>query len=140
MKNNDERILSALIGNKTIGAAAVAAGVSERTIYSRLAVIQEIAREQNCVTHNFTAMSTDGLPASAAETAIRTLQGACADILASSVTRAARIASEYHARNYGAKDAPDDLPQEKPYSSERDFYERAMPWTPYEAFAKAVNE
>ncbi len=105
-----------------------------------LAVIQEIAREQNCVTHNYTAMSTDGLPASAAETAIKTLQKACADILESSVTRATRIASEYHARNYGAKDAPDDLPQEKPYSSERDFYERAMPWTPYEAFAKAVNE
>lgn len=37
MKNNDEKILSALIGNKTIGADAVAAGVSERTIYSRLA-------------------------------------------------------------------------------------------------------
>lgn len=37
MKNNDEKILSALIATKTIGAAAVAAGVSERTIYSRLA-------------------------------------------------------------------------------------------------------
>ena len=37
MRNNDEKILSALIATKTIGAAAVAAGVSERTIYSRLA-------------------------------------------------------------------------------------------------------
>lgn len=37
MKNNDEKILSALIATKTISAAAVAAGVSERTIYSRLA-------------------------------------------------------------------------------------------------------
>ena len=37
MKNNDEKILSALIATKTIGAAAVTAGVSERTIYSRLA-------------------------------------------------------------------------------------------------------
>ena len=37
MKNNDEKIISALIATKTIGAAAVTAGVSERTIYSRLA-------------------------------------------------------------------------------------------------------
>ena len=37
MKNNDEKILSALIATKTISAAAVTAGVSERTIYSRLA-------------------------------------------------------------------------------------------------------
>ncbi len=37
MKNNDEKIISALIATKTIGAAAVAAGVSERTIYTRLA-------------------------------------------------------------------------------------------------------
>lgn len=37
MKNNDEKILSALIATKTISAAAAAAGVSERTVYSRLA-------------------------------------------------------------------------------------------------------
>lgn len=37
MKNNDEKILSALIATKTISAAAASAGVSERTIYSRLA-------------------------------------------------------------------------------------------------------
>ena len=37
MKNNDEKILSALIATKTISAAAATAGVSERTIYSRLA-------------------------------------------------------------------------------------------------------
>lgn len=107
---------------------------------SALAVIQEIAREQKCVTHNFTAMSTDGLPASAAEDAIKSLQGACADILESSVTIARRIASEHHARMYGGNVAPDDLPQEKLYSSERDFYERALHWPPYELFTKAVNE
>lgn len=33
---NDERILSALIAHSTVSAAAAAAGVSERTIYSRL--------------------------------------------------------------------------------------------------------
>ena len=37
MKNNDEKILSALIAHKTIGEAARVVGVSERTIYSRLA-------------------------------------------------------------------------------------------------------
>ena len=37
MKANDEKILSALIAHKTIGEAARVAGVSERTIYSRLA-------------------------------------------------------------------------------------------------------
>lgn len=37
MKNNDEKILSALIATKTISAAAATAGVSERTVYSRLA-------------------------------------------------------------------------------------------------------
>ena len=37
MKNNDEKILSALIAAKTISAAAATAGVSERTVYSRLA-------------------------------------------------------------------------------------------------------
>lgn len=37
MKTNDEKILSALIATKTISAAAATAGVSERTIYSRLA-------------------------------------------------------------------------------------------------------
>ena len=37
MKNNDEKILCALIAHKTITAAAASAGVSERTVYSRLA-------------------------------------------------------------------------------------------------------
>lgn len=105
-----------------------------------LAVIQEISREQNHTPHNYTAMSTDGLPASAAEDAIKLLREACAGILESGLTRAKRIASEYHARIYGENVAPDDLPQEKPYSSERDFYEHALPWMPYEVFAKAVNE
>lgn len=34
---NDERILAALLAERSIPAAAVAAGVSERTVYSRLA-------------------------------------------------------------------------------------------------------
>lgn len=37
MRNNDEKILCALIARKTVAEAAAAAGVSERTIYSRLA-------------------------------------------------------------------------------------------------------
>lgn len=37
MKTNDEKILSALLSANTIGAAAAAAGVSERTVYARLA-------------------------------------------------------------------------------------------------------
>ena len=36
MKNNDEKILSALISTRTISAAAAAAGVSDRAIYTRL--------------------------------------------------------------------------------------------------------
>lgn len=37
MKNNDEKILCALIAHRTVAEAAAAAGCSERTIYSRLA-------------------------------------------------------------------------------------------------------
>ena len=37
MKKNDERILSALIAKSTVAEAAQSAGVSDRTVYSRLA-------------------------------------------------------------------------------------------------------
>ena len=105
-----------------------------------LAVLNEIAHEQNHTPRNYTAMSTDGLPTAAADEAIKNLQQACTGILESGVRRAARIAAEHNARINGVKVEPDDLPQEEPYSSERDFYERAMPWTPFDVFAKAVNE
>lgn len=105
-----------------------------------LAVLNEIAHEQNHTPRNYTAMATDGLPAAAADEAITTLTKACKSILESGVNRAARIAADHNARINGVKVDPDDLPQEKPYASERDFYERAMPWTPFDVFSKAVNE
>ena len=107
---------------------------------SALAVLNEIAHEQNHTPRNYTAMATDGLPAAAADDAINNLSKACTGILASGVNHAARLAAEHNARINGVKVDPDDLPQEQPYQGEKDFYSRAMPWTPYEVFAKAVND
>ena len=98
MKNNDEKILSALIATKTIGAAAVAAGVSERTIYSRLAdddFRAEYERRQN--------MTLD-----AACKALQAAMTDATDVLTSimkeaSTSPAARISAARSVLEYGYK-------------------------------------
>lgn len=89
---------------------------------------------------NFLALSTDGLPAAQATKALDSLQEICRNIIhGNGASRAATLAAEYQQRRQGTPYNPDDLPRERDYESEREFFERYMIATPFEAFAKTVN-
>lgn len=89
---------------------------------------------------NFLALSTDGLPAAQATKALDSLQEICRNIIhGNGASRAATLAAEYQQRRQGTAYNPDDLPRERDYESEREFYERYMIMTPFDAFAKTVN-
>ena len=89
-------------------------------------------------TRNYNAMATNEMGASVVHDAIKSLGKSCGEIMKSGVKRAAELAKENHARLYGGTYDPDDLPQEEPYMTERDFYNRTLSVN-YDLFAKAVN-
>lgn len=89
-------------------------------------------------TSNYAAKATEEMTAGDVHAAIRSLGKSCGDIMKSSVKKAAEIAKENHTRLYGGTYDPDDLPQEEPYMTERDFYNRTISAN-YDLFAKAVN-
>ena len=90
-------------------------------------------------TRNYSAMATDEMGASAAHDAIKALGKSCGEIMrGSGAKRAAELAASNHARIYGGKYDPDELNQEEPYMTERDFYNRTLS-VDYDLFAKAVN-
>lgn len=89
---------------------------------------------------NFLALSTDGLPAAQATKALDSLQEICRTIIhGDGASRAAALAAKYQQRRQGTPYNPDDLPRERDYESEQEFFERYMIATPFEAFAKTVN-
>ena len=136
------RILQMLKMRKTVSPAELqAAANSMDGNGAALQVIQEIAQEQGHTPRSYVSMSTDGLPAAAAQTAIDSLAKSCGSILADSVgaNKGARLSAEHSARIHGTEFNPDDLPQEAPWANEREFYASALPFTDYEVFAKAVN-
>lgn len=90
-------------------------------------------------THNYRAMAAKGYDAEKTHDAIVSLGKTCGEIMrGSGAKRAAEIAAANHARMYGGKYDPDDLKQEEPYMTEREFYDRTIS-VDYDAFAKAVN-
>lgn len=106
-----------------------------------LQVLQEMAQDTGAPCPNLLSMATDGLPAAAAERAVKDLQEYCRMELnrESAPTRAAILAAEHQQRINGTKFDPDELPQESPYESEKDFYSRILNM-PLEVFAKTANE
>lgn len=89
---------------------------------------------------NFLAMSTDGLPAAQATKALDSLTEICRNIIhGNGASRAATLAAEYQQRRQGTPYNPDDLPRERDYESEEEFYSRYMIATPFAQFAKTVN-
>ena len=88
---------------------------------------------------NYAADATEDLGAAEAQAAIKTLGSVCSRIMnGSGANHVRELTAEHHKRVYNQDYDPDDLPQEEPYSSERDFYDRTIS-VKYDLFAKAVN-
>lgn len=88
---------------------------------------------------NYGVMATKGYDPENAQKVITDLGRACGEIMrGSGAKRAAELAASNHARRFGGTYDPDDLKQEEPYMTERDFYNRTLN-VDYDLFAKAVN-
>lgn len=91
-------------------------------------------------TRNYTALATNELGAETAHLAIKDLGKRCADIMnGTGANRIREMSADHAKRIHGANYDPDDLPQEAPYTSERDFYQRELS-ADYDLFSAAVNE
>ena len=92
-------------------------------------------------TMNYNAQATEEMSTQSAEDAIRSLAKTCGQIMnGSGANRVAEMGKAHNERIYGAHYDPDDLPQEKPYMTESDFYSRELAGANYSLFAKAVND
>ena len=88
---------------------------------------------------NYAARATNELTGEAVESAIRGLRRRCSEIMNSTgASRLRERTAKMNATHYGGEVDPDELPQEAPYDSERDFYKRELS-VDYDLFAKAVN-
>lgn len=91
-------------------------------------------------TRNYSALATNELGAETAHLAIKDLGKRCADIMnGTGANRIREMTADHAKRIHGANYDPDDLPQEAPYTSERDFYQRELS-ADYDLFSAAVNE
>lgn len=92
-------------------------------------------------TRNYAAQATAELGAEETHLAIKALGKRCADIMnGTGANRIREISADHAKRIHGANYDPDELPQEAPYTSERDFYQRELVSTDYDLFSAAVNE
>ena len=114
-----------------------------------LAALSDIARdawageedELERFTRNYSSLATAEMTAQGAAEAIRSLGRTCAQIMNGSGANRARVLGAEHAKKFhGADYDPDDLPQEKPYMTESEFYSRELPGADFSLFAKAVND
>lgn len=119
-----------------------------------LAALSDIAREawKDDPDHapvrlavGFGRYATDSYEAREAENMIDTLAKVCGQIMdGHGVTRSAELAAKHNATINGVNVDWDDLPQDAPYTVEREFYERSMSGRvdgfDYSLFAKAVND
>lgn len=92
-------------------------------------------------TRNYSAQATAELGAEDTHLAIKALGSRCAAIMNSTgANRARELGADLAKRIHGQVYDPDELPQEEPYTSERDFYQRELVSVNYDLFKAAVNE
>lgn len=92
-------------------------------------------------TRNYTAQATVEMGAEDAHLAIKDLGKRCFEIMNSSGANKVReMGAKQSKRLHGNNYDPDNLPQEEPYTSERDFYQRELSSAGYDLFCAAVNE
>lgn len=73
--------------------------------------------------------------------AIKSLSKRCAEIMnGTGANRTREMGAEINKRIHGANYDPDDLPQEAPYMTEQQFYEREIPGVDFSLFCDAVND
>lgn len=113
-----------------------------------LAALTDIARdawkdEPNVLERyitNYEQYATRELSSQAVTDAIKELRTVCSEIRkGSGVNRVREYGADFNVRHHGGKYDPDELPQEEPYTSERDFYNRELRGVDYDLFMKAVN-
>lgn len=113
-----------------------------------LAALTDIAREAwkdepnviDTYITNYEQYAARALSAQVVTEAIAELRGVCSVIRkGSGANRIREYGAEYHVKHYGAEYDPDELPQEEPYTTEREFYKRELNGVDYDLFAAAVN-
>lgn len=88
---------------------------------------------------NYKAKATKEISVPDAQEVINALAKRCENIMnGSGAKHNAQMSADYNKKLYGRNYDPDDLPQEAPYESERDFYNREI-FVNYDLFAEAVN-
>lgn len=111
-----------------------------------LAALTDLAREAwkdvpDVYIPNYADKATAELDGETVNKAIRDLGHRCQEIMNSSgADRVRERGADRNMRVNGAPYDPDELPQEPPYDSERDFYQRELSWINFDLFQKAVNE
>ena len=109
-----------------------------------LAVLDDIAKAawsdmENRPIVNYKSLATKEISVPEAQATIKTLAKRCGDIMKGTGANHIReMGAEHNKRLYGLQYDPDDLPQEKPYASAQDFYERET-GVNYALFCEAVN-
>lgn len=113
-----------------------------------LAALSDIARKAysdepaalDRLTTNYSSRATTELGVESTLQAIKELAKTCGEIMNSSgANRKAVMGKEFNARAHGLEYDLDSLPQEKPYETEREFYNRELN-VDYDLFKAAVNE
>ena len=113
----------------------------ERVILKNLQRVETGLKEKSLMCAVEIEMDRPDLTTAEFEDAIRSLAKTCGQIMnGSGANRVAEMGKAHNERIYGAHYDPDDLPQEKPYMTESDFYSRELAGANYSLFAKAVND
>ena len=91
-------------------------------------------------TTNYAARATKEMSVDGTLETIRALSNTCNRIMnGSGANHIRERLAEKNKQHYGSSYDPDDLPQEKPWESDREFYEREMNGLNMDLFSKAVN-
>ena len=88
---------------------------------------------------NYGALATEEIGTQTALNAIQDLGRACGNIMKrSGAKRTLENGMLFHYQKYGGECDPDDLPREKPYTTEQEFYDRELSVN-YQLFHDAVD-
>lgn len=141
MKKPDKLMLDSIANSLDGNAVALALldDIAKAAWHDPEKVKTDPAYRLESYTHNYRAMATKEISVPDAHAAIKELADRCGKIMRGTGANHVReMAAERNKRMYGMEYDPDDLPQEAPYETERDFYNRELSVS-YDLFAAAVN-
>lgn len=141
MKKPDKLMLDSIANSLDGNAIALAVldDIAKAAWHDPEKVKTDPAYRLDSYTHNYKSMATKEMSVPDAQAAIKALAERCRKIMnGTGANHIREFAAERNKRMYGTDYDPDDMPQEKPYETEKDFYDRELSVS-YDLFAAAVN-